>query len=99
MDFYCRLVPPRPSFATDMTAQEAALMKAHGLYWREGLERGEVLAFGLVMDPDAPFGMGLVRFPDMAEARAFTDGDPTIRSGLGFRFDVHPMPNGVVTAT
>jgi hypothetical protein len=40
--------------------------------------------------------MGVVEFASEAEARAFTDGDPTIRSGQGFAFEVHPMPMGAV---
>ena len=33
---------------------------------------------------------------DAQAAQAFTDNDPTIRSGQGFRFEVHPMPSGAV---
>jgi hypothetical protein len=56
--------------------------------------RGNVITFGLVADPSGPFGMGVVEFAGEAEVRAFTDGDPTIRSGQGFAFKIHPMPMG-----
>lgn len=98
MNYFCRLLPPRPSFARDMSEEEAALMQEHALHWRAGLERGSVLAFGLVADPRGAFGIGIVDFPSDAEARAFTDADPTVRSGRGFAFEVLPMPRGLVRA-
>jgi hypothetical protein len=73
-------------------------MQEHAAHWNAGLAAGSVIAFGLVADPAGPYGVGLVTFPDEAAARAFTDADPTIRSGSGFRFDVHPMPRGLVRA-
>lgn len=96
MNFFCKLLPPRASFAQDMTADEAALMQEHAAYWTDYLSRGNVVAFGLVGDPSGAYGIGIVDFPGEAEARAFTDADPTIRSGRGFRFEVLPMPFGVV---
>jgi uncharacterized protein YciI len=93
--FYCTLIAPRPTFALDMTPEEGALMQAHAGYWHEAMARGHVVAFGMVADPAGAFGVGLVEFPDLAAVRAFTDADPTIRSGRGFRFDVHAMPMGI----
>lgn len=98
MDFFCKLLPPRPSFAQDMTPDEMQIMQAHVVYWREALARGNVVAFGMVADPRGAFGIGIVRFETEADARAFTDEDPTIRSAAGFRFEIAPMPRGVVTA-
>src|SRR5262245_32578563 len=42
--FFLRLIPPRPSFATDMTAEERQVMAAHADY----LERltADAIAFG-----------------------------------------------------
>jgi YCII-related domain len=96
MNFFCKLLPPRASFAQDMTPAEAQLMQEHATYWRDWMARGHVVVFGLVGDPRGAYGMGIVDFPSEAEARAFTDGDPTIRSGLGFEFEVLPMPFGAV---
>ena len=98
MDFFCRLLPPRPTFTLDMTGDEAELMRQHAVYWREWMARGHVIAFGLVGDRNRPFGMGVVRFDREEEARAFMGGDPAIRSGRGFDFEVHVMPAGVVVA-
>ena len=96
MNFFCKLLPPRSTFLQDMTPEEGAVMQGHAAYWKEWLARGHVIAFGVVADPAGPFGMGLVEFESESAARAFTDGDPTIRSGLGFHIEVLPMPFGVV---
>jgi uncharacterized protein YciI len=96
MNFFCRLIAPRPTFTQDMSADEARVMQEHAAYWKEWMARGHVLGFGLVADPAGAYGMGVVDFESAAEARAFADGDPTIRSGRGFAMEVHPMPMGFV---
>jgi uncharacterized protein YciI len=94
--FFCKLLPPRAGFLQDMTPEEGQLMQEHAAYWKEWMGRGHVVAFGVVGDPAGVFGMGVVEFDSEDDARAFTDGDPTVRSGQGFRFEVLPMPFGVV---
>ena len=98
MNFFCKLLPPRPSFLLDMTEEEGRLMQEHASYWREWMARGNIIAFGVVADPAAVFGAGMVEFESLEEVQAFTEGDPTIQAGRGFRFEVHPMPFGVVRA-
>ena len=95
--YFCKLVAPRPSFVQDMTPEESQVMKDHGAYWREWLGKGHVVSFGFVLDPAGAFGIGIVEFDDDAAVGRFTDNDPTIRSGRGFRFDIHPMPFGAVS--
>lgn len=94
--FFCKLNAPRPSFAQDMSPEEAKIMQDHAVYWRAGIENGSVIAFGFVGDPAGAFGVGLIEFDDAARAREFTNNDPTIKSNLGFSFDVLPMPMGIV---
>ena len=48
--FFCKLVPPRPTFAADMTPEERALMQAHAEYWKRYVDSGQVIAFGFVAD-------------------------------------------------
>ena len=93
--FFCRLNPPRLTFASDMTADEASLMQEHGEYWHRGRTSGNVKAFGLVADLNGAYGIGIVEFLDEAEARTFTVNDPVIRAERGFHYDVSPMPLGV----
>ena len=96
LTFFCKLQPPRPSFALDMTQDEKHLMGRHAEHWKEAMSRGHVVAFGLVGDPSGPFGIGIVRFDDDAAVRAFTDGDPVIAASQGFRYEILPMPFGVL---
>ena len=98
MIFFCKLLAPRPSFVQDMTPAERELMGEHARYWREWLAKGNVKTFGLVADPRGAYGIGIVEFDTEADARAFGDGDPTIRSGQGFQFEIMPMPMGAVSA-
>jgi uncharacterized protein YndB with AHSA1/START domain len=93
--FLLRLLPPRPTFAQDMTAEERALMTEHGAYWHGRLAEGRVVAFGPVLDPKGAWGMGLVRANDEAEVAAFEAGDPVIRAERGFRFERLAMATAV----
>ncbi len=93
--FFCRLNPPRSTFASDMTPDEASLMGEHAEYWHGGRTSGNVKAFGLVADPKGAYGIGIVEFPGEAEARTFTVNDPVIRADRGFHYEVSPMPLGV----
>src|ERR1051326_3437099 len=47
MYYLCRLIPPRPTFAAEMTADE-----------------GQAIPFGPVMDPQGPWGVGIVSVRD-----------------------------------
>ena len=94
--FFCKLVPPRPTFAQDMSAEETELMGAHAAYWRGHVERGSAVTFGVVADPAGVYGIAVVEVGDAAEVHRLTADDPVVRSGRGFRFDVHPMPRGAV---
>ena len=94
--FFCKLIPPRPTFAQDMSEAEAKLMLEHAVYWRGWMEKGQVVAFGLVADPAGAYGIVIVEVDDDSGLRTLAANEPTIRSGRGFRFDVYPMPRGVV---
>jgi hypothetical protein len=49
--FVYKLVPPRPSFAMDMTDAERAVMGEHAAYWHGLLDRRTAVVFGPVLDP------------------------------------------------
>jgi hypothetical protein len=94
--FFCKLIPPRPTFAQDMSPAEARLMAEHAEYRRGWMARGRVVAFGVVADPAGVFGIGILEVDDEREMDQLTGGDPTILRGQGFRFEVHPMPRGAI---
>ncbi len=89
--FFFKLIAPRPSFATDMNADEKAIMAEHAAYWKARLDRGEVVVFGPVLDPKEPYGAGVVSAADEAAARAFADADPAIKANRGFVCEIYPM--------
>ncbi|WP_437838287.1 SRPBCC domain-containing protein [Sorangium sp. So ce1153] len=93
--FVCRLLPPRPTFVMDMSAEERAVMQEHVAYWTGHLRAGTAIVFGPVADPSGPWGLGVVRVADEAAVRALEAGDPAIRSERGFRYEVLPMLQAV----
>jgi uncharacterized protein YndB with AHSA1/START domain len=96
--FVCRLLAPRPTFAADMDAAEVEIMRQHARYWRELLEEGEAVVFGPVGDPAGAWGLGVIRTSSEERMHALRDGDPAIRSGRGFRYEILPMLRAVVRA-
>jgi uncharacterized protein YciI len=66
-------------------------MDAHFGYWGELLARGQVIAIGPVADPNGPYGIGIVLAADLADAEVIRDGDPAMRSPLGFGTEIAPM--------
>jgi uncharacterized protein YciI len=96
MDFFCKLVAPRATFGQDMTPDEMGLMQQHGAYLRGLMAQGHVTTFGVVGHPDGVFGMAVMTFPTLDDARAATDADPLIQANAGFRYEIHPMPFGAV---
>ena len=95
-----RLLPPRPSFTTDMTPEERAVMTAHVAYWTDLAARGRVLAFGPVADAERPHGLGIVLAEDLADAERLRDEDPALTGSIGCRTEITPFlrlvtPDGV----
>jgi uncharacterized protein YciI len=95
--FVYRLIPPRPSFAQDMTPEEGALMAAHSEHWRGLMDDGRVLVFGPVLEADGVWGMAVVEAADADEVAAWGEADPAVASGV-MRFAVLPMLSAVVPA-
>ncbi len=87
--FFMRL-PPRPTFAQDMTAEERALMQQHVDYVGEAFNKGRVLIYGPVMATAGPFGMAVLEMPDAAAVQRFGDEDPSVKAGLN-TFEFYPM--------
>ena len=92
MYYLCRLIPPRPSFAMDMKPAEAKTMHEHVAYWTDLLGKGKAIAFGPVMDPKGPWGVGIVSVRDAAELRELQEKDPAIRAQIGLSYEAYEMP-------
>lgn len=96
--FFYKLVPPRATFTQDMTAEETAVMGQHGAYWKSVIDGGvKVFALGPVADPAGVFGIGVIEVEDEAAAQELARNDPAIKQAqYGFRYELHPMPRGVM---
>ncbi len=88
--FFFKLIPPRPTFPADITAEEAALMQRHSVYCAEHFAAGELLAYGPVLATGGAFGLGILEVGNEAEAHAFAENDPSVLGGLN-RYEIHPM--------
>jgi len=89
--FLCKLVPPRPTFISDMSPEEALVMRRHREYWTPHVEKGVVIAMGPVDDPSGGYGVAIVEAHSQAALEAMQAGDPAIASGRGFVYANFPM--------
>jgi uncharacterized protein len=95
MHFVYKLIPPRPTFLTDMTAAEAAVMAEHAAYWTALRDQGTAVAFGPVADPAGAWGLAVVEAADEDEVERIRRADPAVRTGTA-TVEIHPMPGAVV---
>jgi uncharacterized protein len=94
--FLCKLIPPRPTFAQDMTDAEVKLMQQHVAYWKGLMGRGLVIVFGPVADPKGTYGVAILELEEEADANALAMNDPTIKANVGLHFEVYPMDRAVL---
>lgn len=97
MDVYLyRLVPPRPDFPANITPQEGDAMQRHFGYWSDLMNQGTAVVFGPVADPAGSYGVAIVRLEPGADPQELGRNDPAISAGLGFRSEIHLMPQAVI---
>ncbi len=94
--YLLRLIPPRPTFAEDMTDDERRVMVEHVVYWRGRTNANEVIAFGPVDDPKGGFGVAIVEVEGEPRVKTLTSEDPAIVNAIGMRYEILPMPRVVV---
>ena len=90
--YLCKLRPPRPTFLTDMTPEEARVMRGHREFWMPRVEIGVVIAMGPVADPAGGYGVAIVEAASLAALEAMQASDPAIASGRGFSYEKFLMP-------
>ncbi|WP_143305446.1 YciI family protein [Chitinophaga vietnamensis] len=95
MYYYYKLIPPRPTFHTDITAAEQEIMNQHIAYWGSLTEQRTAIVFGPVFDPSGVFGIGIIEVSTPEEARQVPEQDPAIRSGT-FKYELFPMEIGFI---
>src|SRR5271157_5395624 len=90
--YLCKLRPPRPTFLTDMTPEEALVMRGHREYWTPRVETGVVIAMGPVADPAGGYGVAIIEARSVDALEAMQASDPAIAAGCGFSYENHLMP-------
>jgi len=80
--WFVRLIPPRPTFAQDITPAESNIMEAHSNYLRGLFRRGVCLFAGPVFDPSGVYGIAVLAAEDEAAAHAIASADPCVKSCL-----------------
>ncbi len=90
--YLCKLRPPRPTFLTDMTPEEALVMRGHREFWMPSVEIGVVIAMGPVADPAGGYGVAIVEAASLAALEAMQGSDPAIASKRGFSYENCLMP-------
>jgi uncharacterized protein len=94
--FLIKLIPPRPSFALDMTNEEKRLMQEHVVYWTGLADNGVALLFGPVLDPAGSYGIGVLEVQYEEELKVLIANDPVTKSGREFTHEAYLMPQVVV---
>ena len=79
-----------------MSESERAMMLQHVAYWTELAQRGVAVAFGPVADPSGGYGIGIVELDGDADVSDLEKNDPTVQSGLGFRYEILGMPRAIL---
>jgi uncharacterized protein YciI len=86
--FVLKLVPCRPTFAQDMTAEERAIMMQHVAYFKDLMDKGMVIVYGPVMDPKGVYGLGVIEVDDEAQVQAIIANDPASQINT---YEYYPM--------
>lgn len=94
--FLCRLIPPRPTFAQDMTEAETKVMQEHVSYWTDLANKGIAIAFGPVADPKGAWGVGILEVESESDIQSISGNDPALKSGIGCKFESYLMPQIVL---
>lgn len=71
-----------------MTDEERGIMMKHVGYWTELMNKGKVVTFGPVMDPEEVYGLGIIAVDDEQEVKDFIANDPASQIN---RYEYFPM--------
>lgn len=69
--FVIKLLPNRPDSAQTMTDHEKQIMQQHITYWKDYLQKGIMLVFGPVLDPNGVYGLGIIPVDSEDEVPGF----------------------------
>jgi uncharacterized protein YciI len=94
--FLNKLIPPRPTFAQDMTEVEGKVMQEHVAYWQGLANRKIAIIFGPVLDPSGVYGIAIIETDDESVVENIFRNDPAIKAQIGFRSEHHPISDPIL---
>ncbi len=78
MHFFVKLVPPRSTFAHDISQSEQEIMLRHGAFWTELVRQRIAAVCGPVLDPAGIYGIGVIEAESELALRTILEQDPGI---------------------
>jgi uncharacterized protein YciI len=92
--FAFRLIPPRPTFALDMSDEEREIMGRHAAHWQRYIDSGQMVVFGPVLaEGTGSYGLAVIEADDEEELKAFAAQDPVVTTGT-LSFEIGRMLGG-----
>src|SRR5688572_21926796 len=73
--FLYKLLPPRPTFARDMSEAEGAILHKHFAYWADAVAQRKAVAYGPVLDPRGFYGIAVVESENRGIALNLANAD------------------------
>lgn len=75
--FYAlKLIPSRSDFSQTMNDEEKSIMQQHVVFWKEMMTKGNVVAFGPILDPKGVYGFGIIKATSEDIVKEFIYADP-----------------------
>ena len=94
--FLNKLIPPRPTFAQDMTEVEGKVMREHVEYWQDLANRKIAIIFGPVLDPSGVYGIAIIETDYESVVENICSNDPAVKAQIGFRSEHHLIPDPIL---
>jgi uncharacterized protein len=79
-----------------MTDMEGELMQEHFNYWKDLVDRRVAIVYGPVEDPQGVYGLAIMQTEDETIAHNIRVSDPAIKRDVGFRSEIHLMPETIL---
>ena len=92
-EWLCIIRPPRPSFLSDASEHEQAVMRDHFAYLQRLLHEGKLVLAGPSLEP--PFGIIIFVADDEDDAWALVRGDPSVAAAVQTP-ELHPFRASLV---
>jgi uncharacterized protein len=79
-----------------MTDMEGELMQEYFNYWKDLVDRRVAIVYGPVEDPQGVYGLAIMQTEGETIAHDIRVIDPAIKRDVGFRSEIHLMPETIL---